>query len=150
MILVNNDADGFNPTSDGPFTFPTAVLSGSTYHVTVSRPPVNPLQFCQVSNDRGTVVDSNITNVLVQCLRFGPGVGGTVSGLNSPGLELQSNGEKLAIAANGKFMLPSSLPDGSPYDVTVANQPANQVCTVSNGRGVAEQIDVDSVVVTCK
>ena len=47
-------------------------------------------------------------------------------------------------------MLPSSLPDGSPYDVTVANQPANQVCSVSNGRGVAEQIDVDSVIVTCK
>jgi hypothetical protein len=47
-------------------------------------------------------------------------------------------------------MLPSRLPDGSPYAVTVANQPANQVCSVDNERGVAEQIDVDSVVVTCK
>jgi hypothetical protein len=47
-------------------------------------------------------------------------------------------------------MLPSPLPDGSPYDVTVGKQPANQVCSVSEGRGVAEKIDVDSVVVTCK
>jgi hypothetical protein len=149
MILANNDGDRFNPTSNGPFTFPTAVLSGSSYHVKVTNPPIGPLQICVVRNDRGTVLESNITDVLVECL-FGIGVGGTVSGLNSPGLELRSNGEKLAIAANGKFMLPSSLPDGSPYDVTVANQPANQVCSVSNGRGVLEKVDVDSVIVTCK
>jgi hypothetical protein len=150
MILANNDGDRFNPTADGPFTFPTAVLSGSPYHVTVSNPPVGPLQFCRVRNDRGVVLESNVSNVLVECFNFGIGVGGTVSGLNSAGLELSSNGEKLAIAANGKFMLPRPLPDGSPYDVIVANQPANQLCSVDNGRGVAEQIDVDSVVVTCK
>ena len=150
MILANNGGDRFNPTADGPFTFPTAALSGSSYHVTVANPPVGPLQFCRVRNDRGVVLEANVSNVLVECFIFGIGVGGTVSGLNSQGLELRSNGEKLAIAANGKFMLPSSLPDGSPYDVTVANQPANQVCSVSNGRGVAEQIDVDSVIVACK
>ena len=58
----------------------------------------------------------------------------------APGLELQSNGEKLQIAANGKFLVPASLPDGTPYDLTVSKQPANQVCTVSNGRGVLEKI----------
>jgi hypothetical protein len=150
MILANNGGDRFNPTSDGPFTFPTAVLSGSSYHVTVTNPPIGPLQFCRVRNDRGVVFESNITDVQVECSSFGIGVGGTVSGLNSPGLKLQSNGEELAIAANGKFMLPSTLPDGSPYEVTVANQPANQVCSVSNGRGVAETSDVDSVIVSCK
>ena len=150
MILANNGGDRFNPTSDGPFTFPTALLSGTPYNVTVPNPPVSPLQFCRVRNDSGVVLEANVTDVQVECSRFGLGVGGTVEGLTSPGLELQSNGEKLAIAANGKFMLPSSLPDGSPYDVTVANQPANQLCSVSNGRGVAENVDVDSVVVTCK
>jgi hypothetical protein len=150
MILANNGSDRFNPTSDGPFTFPTAVLSGSSYHVTVTNPPINPLQFCRVRNDSGVVSESNITDVQVQCSSFGIGVGGTVSGLKSPGLELQSNGEKLAIASNGKFILPNTLPDGSPYEVTVASQPANQVCSVRNGRGVAEIADVDSVVVTCK
>ncbi|HET9448586.1 MAG TPA: hypothetical protein VFO35_20105 [Steroidobacteraceae bacterium] len=150
MILANNGGDRFNPTSDGPFTFPTAMLSGSSYHVTVTNPPISPLQFCRVRNDSGVVVESNITDVRVECSSFGIGVGGTVSGLNSPGLELQSNGDKLAIAANGKFILPNTLPDGSPYEVTVASQPANQVCSVSNGRGVAETADVDSVIVTCK
>jgi hypothetical protein len=47
-------------------------------------------------------------------------------------------------------MLPTSLPDGSPYDVTVARQPANQVCTVANGRGTVENSDAAGVTVTCK
>jgi trimeric autotransporter adhesin len=151
MIIANNGGDRFNPTADGPFTFPTAVLSGSSYDVTVPNAPVLPLQQCTVTNGSGVVTDANITNVEIRCRSFFPGgVGGTVSGLQSPGLELQSNGAKLAIAANGKFMLPTSLPDGSPYDVTVARQPANQVCAVANGRGTVENSDAAGVTVTCK
>lgn len=150
MVIANNGGDRFNPTADGPFTFPTAVLSGSSYNVTVTNPPILPLQRCDVTNGSGTVTEANVTNIEISCRNFGLGVGGTVSGLDSPGLELQSNGEKLSIAANGKFMLPSSLPDGSPYNVTVATQPANQVCSVANGRGMAENVDVASVAVTCK
>lgn len=150
MVIANNGGDRFNPTADGPFTFPTAVLSGSSYNVTVTNPPILPLQRCDVTNGSGTVTEANVTNIEISCRNFGLGVGGTVSGLDSPGLELQSNGEKLSIAANGKFMLPSSLPEGSPYNVTVAAQPANQVCSVANGRGMAENVDVASVAVTCK
>jgi hypothetical protein len=91
-----------------------------------------------------------VTNIEITCRNVGLGVGGSISGLESPGLELQSNGQKLAIAANGKFMVPTSLPDGSPYDVTVARQPANQVCTVANGRGTVENSDDAGVTVTCK
>jgi trimeric autotransporter adhesin len=152
MIIANNGGDRFNPTADGPFTFPTAMLTGSSYNVTVPNAPVFPLQNCDdITNGSGVVTDANITNIEIRCHNVFPGgVGGTVSGLESPGLELQSNGTKLAIAANGKFMLPASLPDGSAYDVTVANQPANQVCSVTNGRGVVEQADITSVAVTCK
>jgi hypothetical protein len=150
MVIANNGGDRFNPTADGPFTFPTAVLSGSSYNVTVTNPPILPLQRCDVTNGSGTVTEANITNVEISCRNFGIGVGGTVSGLDSPGLELQSNGDKLAVAANGKFMLPSALPEGSPYDVTVATQPANQVCSVTNGRGAVEKDDVASVIVACK
>jgi hypothetical protein len=99
--------------------------------VTIQALPTRPLQLCRVFDGAGTVTDSNITSVRVGCVTIGLGVGGTVSGLQGPGLELQSNGEKLQIAANGKFLLPASLPDGTPYDLTISNQPANQVCTVS-------------------
>jgi trimeric autotransporter adhesin len=151
MIIANNGGDRFNPTADGPFTFPTAVLSGSAYNVTVPNAPVLPLQQCDVTNGSGVVTDANITNIEINCHNFRPrGVSGKVSGLQGPGLQLQSNGEKLAIAANGKFTLPTSLPEGSPYEVAVAQQPANQVCTVANGRGVVEQVDVADVIITCK
>jgi hypothetical protein len=150
MVIANNGGDRFNPTADGPFTFPTAVLSGSTYNVTVTNPPILPLQVCDVENGSGTVMEANVTNIEIRCRNFGRGVGGTVSGLESPGLELQSNGEKLEIAANGKFMVPTSLPDGSPYEVTVTRQPANQVCTVVHGRGTVENADAAGVTVTCK
>jgi hypothetical protein len=112
--------------------------------------PSRPRQVCQVNNGSGTVPEANVTNIGIGCFVLPFGVDGTVSGLESPGLELQSNGEQLAIAANGKFTLPISLPDGSPYDVTVARQPANQVCTVANGRGTVENADGAGVTVTCK
>ena len=150
LVLANNGGDRITPTADGPFTFPTAVLSGSSYSVTVQSTPIRPLQVCQIQNGNGVVVDANVTNIAINCVTIGIGVGGTVSGLQSAGLELQSNGEKLAIAANGKFLLPSSLPDGSPYDVTISQQPANQVCSVTNGSGVAEKVDATNVTVTCR
>ena len=150
LVLANNGSDQFTLTANGPFTFPTGVLSGRPYNVTVQSPPTRPLQICRVFDGSGVVSESNVTNITVNCLTIGLGVGGTVSGLQGPGLELQSNGEKLQIAANGKFLLPASLPDGTPYDLTISNQPANQVCTVSNGRGVLDKADAADVTVTCR
>lgn len=149
LVIANNGGDRFTPTADGAFTFPTAVLTGSPYRVTVEESPLRPRQFCQEGNATGVVAEANVTDVTITCFTIGLGVGGTVSGLESPGLELQTNGEKLAIAANGKFVVPVSLPDGSPYDVTIAQQPTDQVCTVANGRGVAEKADAAGVTVTC-
>ena len=150
LVLANNGSDQLTLTANGPFTFPTGVLSGRPYNVTIQALPTRPLQLCRVFDGAGTVTDSNITSVRVGCVTIGLGVGGTVSGLQGPGLELQSNGEKLQIAANGKFLLPASLPDGTPYDLTISNQPANQVCTVSNGRGVLDKVDAADVTVTCR
>jgi hypothetical protein len=151
FVIINNGTDVLRPTANGPFTFPTALVTGSPYDVRIGSLPQQPSQRCDITNGSGIVAESNVTNVAIECRNTFPFiVSGTVSGLESPGLELESNGEKLAIAANGKFELPSSLPDGSPYAVTVASQPANQVCSVANGRGAIEKADIKSVTVTCK
>jgi hypothetical protein len=150
FVITNNGTDELRPTASGPFTFPTALTAGSRYEVAIGSLPQQPSQRCDITNGSGVVPEANVTNVVIDCRTFPFGVGGTVTGLESPGLELQSNGEKLAIAANGKFALPVSLPDGTPYDVTVASQPANQVCSIANGRGAIEKADIDSVAVTCK
>ena len=77
-------------------------------------------------------------------------IGGTVAGLDASGLVLQLNGgDDLAIAANAtNFAFPTTLTHGSAYEVTVAQQPANQLCSVDNGSGTANA-DVADIAVTC-
>ncbi|MGH8239719.1 MAG: hypothetical protein ACREXP_22285, partial [Steroidobacteraceae bacterium] len=150
MRITNNGTDELRPTASGPFTFPTALITGSRYEVRIPDRPSQQLCGIPKGLDSGVVMEANVTNIVINCVTIGFIVGGTVSGLESPGLELQNDGEKLAIAANGKFVLPSTLPDGSPYAVTVASQPANQVCSVANAHGAIEKADIASVTVTCR
>jgi hypothetical protein len=77
-------------------------------------------------------------------------IGGTVAGLDASGLVLQLNGGgDLAIAANAtNFAFPTTLTHGSAYEVTVAQQPANQLCSVNNGGGTANA-DVADIAITC-
>jgi len=75
---------------------------------------------------------------------------GGVSGFTGGDLALWNNGrDRLAISGNGSFTFPLQIASGSNYAVVVANQPAGQTCTVTNGTGTAPGIDVTSVTVTC-
>ena len=62
VFLRNNGGDNIQ-VFDGPFTFPTPVLSGATYDVTAS----TPFQTCTVVNGAGTVGGGNVTDVAVTC-----------------------------------------------------------------------------------
>ena len=76
-------------------------------------------------------------------------VGGTVSGLSGT-LVLQDNGgDNLSVTANGPFTFATSLPGGTPYNVTVQSSPASQNCTVSNGSGTVDTANVTNVAVSC-
>jgi hypothetical protein len=55
-------------SSNGAFTFPTAVASGATYAVTILSSPTSPVaQGCSVSNGTGTAGGSPIANITVDC-----------------------------------------------------------------------------------
>lgn len=154
LVLRNNGADDLQVNADGSFTFATSLQSGSTYNITIALQPTNPTQTCTLSNASGTVGSANVTNVAVSCVTQEFTVGGTVSGLAPSlfGLVLQNNGsDNLAIAANGNFTFPASLPSGTPYNVAVASQPAApvQACSVTNGSGTVGSVDVVDVAVTC-
>ncbi|MET3495920.1 NHL repeat-containing protein [Variovorax boronicumulans] len=77
-------------------------------------------------------------------------VGGNVSGLAVHGrLVLQNNaGDDLRITANGPFNFPTPVAQGATYAVTVATQPAWQLCTVTNGAGTANAA-VSNITVEC-
>lgn len=151
LVLRNNGTDDLAVDANGTFTFDTPLARGGTYNVTVASQPTSPTQVCTVSNGSGTIAGANITNVAVSCATTEVTIGGTVSGLAGSGLALQNNGgPPLAIAANGPFTFPASVPTGSPYNVTVATQPQDpaQTCSVSGDAGTASS-NVTSVSVTC-
>lgn len=76
-------------------------------------------------------------------------VAGQVSGLDGA-VTLRNNGaDDLNMLADGGFNFPTPLPDGSPYQVTVAAQPQGQTCTVTNGEGVISGANVTDVQVSC-
>jgi hypothetical protein len=66
VVLQNNGGDNLTSTSNGSFTFPTGLPTGSPYSVTVLTQPAT--QTCIVTNGSGTAGFSNITNVNVTCV----------------------------------------------------------------------------------
>ena len=155
LLLQNNAADNLVATVNGPFTFPTALVDGSDYNVTlfVIVQPGAPSQSCTVSNGSGTLAGAEVTNVAVNCVTDQFSVGGTVTGLGGSSLVLQNNGsDDLAIAANGPFTFAAPLDDGSSYTVTVATQPSSsgRFCSVINGSGTLVGANVTSVFIDCE
>jgi hypothetical protein len=81
-------------------------------------------------------------------------VGGTVAGLTGSGLVLQESVPgsvtNLSISANGPFAFLSNLHSGQTYTVTVLAQPAGQACSVANGSGTMDSVNIRNVAVSCQ
>jgi large repetitive protein len=151
LTLVNNNGDNLTVSASGPFTFATAIPSGSTYSVGVAQQPTGQSCTVEPTTGSGTVGGSNVTNIAVQCVTTGYTVGGTVTGLLGQGLVLQNNGvDDLAIAADGSFTFATPLPTASPYHVRASAFPPGQVCTIVNHEGVIGSANVQNVEVQCR
>lgn len=78
-----------------------------------------------------------------------PGLlGGSVTGLDGS-VVLQAGTQNVTLQANGDFQFPEPFKDGDSYSVTVAAQPAGQVCTVENATGRVADDGVTDVHVSC-
>jgi hypothetical protein len=150
LVIHDNVGDTRPVTTNGPFTFLTAQLSGTTYAVAITSQPSGPTQTCAVIGGTGTVGGSNVASITVNCtLSFV--VGGSVSGLSGTGLVLQDNSvDDLALSAVGSFAFATPLSNGANYSVTVHAQPTVpwQTCTVTSGAGSISNANV-SVGVSC-
>lgn len=93
--------------------------------------------------------DSMVINVNVPAPTTFYTVGGTATGMSGPELALQLNGATLLpVVASGSFEFAGTLGASTPYNVTIAGQPAGQTCTVANGSGVLAA-NVSNVTVSC-
>jgi hypothetical protein len=64
VVLQDNASDNLAIATNGSFTFPTAVVSGSAYSVTVLTNPSN--QSCTITSGSGTAT-TDVTSVAVNC-----------------------------------------------------------------------------------
>jgi galactose oxidase-like protein len=81
LVLQDNGGNNLSVTSNGSFTFTTAVAIGGAYVVTVSTQPSSPAQTCGVVNGSGAA-NANVTTVIVNC---GHNEWAWMSGANAPG-----------------------------------------------------------------
>src|SRR5262245_54287188 len=76
-------------------------------------------------------------------------IGGTVSGLTGTLVLRNNGGDDRNVASDGAFTFSTSLGSGVAYAVSVATQPANQNCAVTNGSGTTAAANITNVAVTC-
>ena len=65
IVLQNNQGDDITVSADGTFEFPTAVVSGGSYAVTIKTQP--DTKICTVTGDTGQVTSGPVTSVMVTC-----------------------------------------------------------------------------------
>jgi len=67
LVLQNNGGDALAISSNGAFTFATALADGASHDVTVKTQPSGPAQTCIVTGGAGIVAGANVTGVSVAC-----------------------------------------------------------------------------------
>jgi 6-phosphogluconolactonase (cycloisomerase 2 family) len=157
--LVITDRVSGHTTTVAPgatsFTITPAVISGSTYNVSVTGQPANPTEGCSVTSGATGHATSNVTSVVVHCSITSFTVGGTISGYSGSGLVLQDtvNNHQVTVPVNATtFAITPAIPSGTAYTVAVLTNPTtpNQACTITSGAsGTVGAGNVTSVVVHC-
>jgi uncharacterized delta-60 repeat protein len=66
LVLTNLGPD-VAVSGNGTFTFPVTAVTNQPYEVVVRTQPTNPTQVCTVQNGKGTVGNSNVTDIAVHC-----------------------------------------------------------------------------------
>ncbi|MFJ1269276.1 hypothetical protein ACD661_11980 [Legionella lytica] len=160
VVLQNNGTELITLNADGSFTFPTPILEGSPYSVTVSSQPVN--QVCTVTNGSDTMGASNVTDVQVNCVTNSTtlstsvsdlalsvtglteyGVGGTPDSGTQRILTITNTGSIPAI--NFSVSIPS-WPTGTVSSTTNCNAPLlpGAICTITITPGATASSDGSS------
>lgn len=148
-LTLTNGSDALSPNpGDQSFAFNTAVAAGTPYDVTVQLQPAG--QTCTVLGGKGVIGADAVSDIQVSCASTMYAIGGTISGLTAQGLTLTNGADTVSPSSgDATFTFPTSVPTATSFNVTVAAQPAGQICTVTDGVGVILTSSVDNVSVSC-
>ena len=119
----------------------------NNFNVTVTQPTG---QSCAVTSGSGTMPSATVTNVNVTCASLPYSLGGSVTGLAAnTNVVLTNANDSLNIGGNVSFTFPTSVLYHSNYNVLVATQPNNQLCTVTSGSALMGNANVTGVSIAC-
>jgi hypothetical protein len=99
------------PGKTGSFTqqLAASLPSGTQYSVAVKAQPSG--QTCAVAGGTGKIGSANVANVVVTCADQAFALGGTLSGLNVPGLVLANGSDTLTVMSGAtSFTMPRNVP----------------------------------------
>ncbi|WP_309889340.1 hypothetical protein [Archangium sp.] len=146
-VVLKNGTQEVTVTSNGTFAFPQTLLSGTAYDVQVKTPPA--IQDCTVTRGTGSVGSGNVSNVLVTCVTHAYQVKVDVRGLVGTVVLRNNGGDDLTVTASGLSAFTTKVTQGTPYFVTLAQQPATQTCTVDQSAALVMGGADVTVAVTC-
>jgi len=129
LTLQDNGSDNLTLSTNGTFTFPTALPNGHAYSVTVSGTsggtllgPLSLNDFADVRNGSGTISGANVTNVVVPCAAI----------TGNPDLDMYNAAvaDGTEIGGEPGVMLTEN---GGPFRVTTIGPYTHRVALVYNG-----------------
>lgn len=148
LVLQLNNAETLTVNGDGAFAFSQRLAPGSSYQVSVITQPGT--QQCFVTSGSGAAF-SNVSAIQISCSNVPPPlrtVSGSVLDLTGTLMLRLNEGNTLVVSSNGSFSFPMQLPQGSPYLVTVVQQPTGQLCQLISASGTVGDTD-PHVGITC-
>lgn len=150
LVLTNNGGSdkAIVPTSNGAgnWAFDTLIESDDRYNVEWKSLPSN-VEKCDIENPSGRA-GYHVYTVYVVCKLKEHSLSGSVSNLKGE-LVLANGSDNVTLQPGATTFTMAKVPEDSPYGVTILRQPADQVCTVSNGTGTVGPADITNVAVTC-
>jgi hypothetical protein len=162
LVLQNNSKDDLTLTTDGAYTFPTALVTGSTYSITIKTQPTT--HSCSVSNASGTLTayktDVNITCISTNYINGSSvtltvgyplpitptnhveGSTYTVSPTLPAGMSIDPNtgvisGTPTAVTATTEYTVTQNKPDGNTTVYTFSITVKQPETTYKNGGNLA-------------
>lgn len=148
-----NGQETLTLTTSGTFAFETTLFEGTAFSLNLVSSA--PGYTCTLTPANDVIGAADFTTVALDCAPLPTfTVGGSVTGLNGTLTLTLAGGvgpEPLAISANGAFAFASNLLDATAFNVTVTGQPAQQVCSITQGTtsGVIAAANINDLVVSC-